>query len=46
MALLPLPNIIGQTTEEQIREIKSYLIQLQEELEFQLQALEDKLGGQ
>lgn len=46
MAILPLPNIIGQTPEEQIREIKSYLIQLQEELEFTLQQIEDRLGNQ
>lgn len=43
MAQLSLPNINGQTTEEQIREIKSYLVRLCEELEFALQEIEHKI---
>ena len=32
--MLPFPNTIGKTTEEQVVEINNYLIQLKEELEF------------
>lgn len=32
--VLPFPNIMGETTEERIEQINSYLMQLKEELEF------------
>ena len=34
--VLPFPNITGETPEERIEQISSYLIQLKEELEFML----------
>lgn len=52
--LLPYPNIVGATVEEQTAEINNYLIQLKETLEFVLmdisednlsQHLVDKLNG-
>ena len=37
--ILPFPNITGETPEEQLSQINSYLIQLKEELEFQLMSI-------
>ena len=40
MTDLRLPSITGRTTEEQVKQIKSYLYQLVQELNFALQAIE------
>lgn len=37
--ILPFPNITGETPEEQLDQINSYLIQLKEELEFILTSI-------
>ena len=37
--VLPFPNITGETPEESIEQIHSYLIQLKEELEFALSGI-------
>lgn len=37
--ILPFPNITGETPEEQLEQINSYLIQLKEELEFILTSI-------